>query len=587
MLAEMRIRGLGVIDDAALELHPGLTVLTGETGAGKTMVVTGLSLLGGARADASRVSEGVDRATVEGRFVPVAAASQIAEELGAEADEDGSLIAVRSVGADGRSRAHVGGRAVPIGVLSRLSEVQLVVHGQNDQLRLLRPAEQCALLDRFAGDEVDGPLRSYRTVREQWRRIVAELTRRRDDARQLAREADVLQHGLAEIAAVAPQPAEDTELTAQARRLAAADDLRAAATAARDGLAGSVDDTAGDAGALGLLAAARRNLTGTDDADLDVLAQRLAEPAAVLADAAAELTAYLESLDADPDRLAAVLARQADLKQLTRRYAADVDGVLVWAEQAQQRLVELDTSDEALAALDKRRVELADELAGHAARLSAVRQDAAQRLAGAVTAELAGLAMPDARLRAVVARREATADAENALNVAGSWLLTGPDGVDEVELRLAAHTGAAELSLHRSASGGELSRVMLALEVVLAGADPVPTMVFDEVDAGVGGRAAVEVGRRLAQLAASHQVIVVTHLPQVAAYADRHLVVDKAGGRSTVRTVAENERIVELARMLAGLDDTDTGRAHAEELLATARNDKHEHRASPTQRKAG
>ncbi|MCW2632414.1 MAG: repair protein RecN, partial [Pseudonocardia sp.] len=209
MLAEMRIRGLGVIDDAALELHPGLTVLTGETGAGKTMVVTGLSLLGGARADASRVSGGVDRATVEGRFMPVAAAGGIADEVGAETDEDGSLIAVRSVGADGRSRAHVGGRAVPIGVLSRLSEVQLVVHGQNDQLRLLRPAEQCALLDRFAGDDVDGPLRSYGAVRAQWRLIVAELARRRDDARQLAQEADVLQHGLVEISAVAPQPAED------------------------------------------------------------------------------------------------------------------------------------------------------------------------------------------------------------------------------------------------------------------------------------------------------------------------------------------------------------------------------------------
>jgi DNA repair protein RecN (Recombination protein N) len=199
--------------------------------------------------------------------------------------------------------------------------------------------------------------------------------------------------------------------------------------------------------------------------------------------------------------------------------------------------------------------------------------------------------MPDARLRAVVSQREAAADAESALNVDGCWLVAGPDGVDDVELRLAAHSGAAELPLHRSASGGELSRVMLALEVVLAGADPVPTMVFDEVDAGVGGRAAVEVGRRLARLASSHQVIVVTHLPQVAAYADRHLVVDKAGGRSTVRTVAENERIVELARMLAGLDDTDTGRAHAEELLATARNDKHldEHGELQrrTRRKAG
>ena len=280
-----------------------------------------------------------------------------------------------------------------------------------------------------------------------------------------------------------------------------------------------------------------------------------------------------------------MLSRQAELKALTRKYAADVDGVLEWAEQARERLGGLDVSEEALGELAARRDALAAEVAEHAAQLSKARAEAALRLAEDTTAELGGLAMPDARLLVEVGAVAAREGAADALLVDGVWLAAGPDGVDEVELRLVAHAGAAPQPLHKGASGGELSRVMLALEVALAGSDPVPTMVFDEVDAGVGGRAAVEIGRRLARLAARHQVIVVTHLPQVAAYADRHLVVDKSVrgsgvARSSVRRLAERERIVELARMLAGLDDTDTGRAHAEELLAAARAHREADRAA-------
>jgi DNA repair protein RecN (Recombination protein N) len=305
---------------------------------------------------------------------------------------------------------------------------------------------------------------------------------------------------------------------------------------------------------------------------------------ALLGDVGTELTGYLDRLDVDPDQLARVLARQAELKSLTRKYAADVDGVIAWAESARERLAGLDTSDEALAELAARRDELAVELAEHAAAVTAARTEAADRLATATTAELSGLAMPDARLQVVVTPRDAAPGADDALTVNGRALSAGPDGVDEVELRLIPHSGSGPQPLHKGASGGELSRVMLALEVALAGADPVPTMVFDEVDAGVGGRAAVEIGRRLALLAASHQVIVVTHLPQVAAYADRHLVVDKAKRdsgvtRSSVRTLTDDERVVELARMLAGLDDTDTGRAHAEELMGAARGHREADRA--------
>ena len=588
MLAEMRIQGLGVIDDATLELDPGLTVLTGETGAGKTMVVTGLTLLGGGRAEASRVADGARRAVVEGRFSAEPAAVAVADEVGAEPDDDGTLIAVRTVGADGRSRAHLGGRSVPVGVLGRLAEATLAVHGQNDQLRLLRPAEQRALLDRFAGETVAEPLGRYRAVRSEWMRISAELVERRDGARKLAQEADLLRHGLTEITAVDPQPGEDVELVAHARRLAEADELRAVASAAQAALVGA-EDVPDVPAALALIGEARHRLAAAGDAELSALDARLTEALALLGDVGAELTGYLDRLDADPERLASVLSRQAELKALTRKYAADVDGVLAWAAAARERLGSLDVSDEALAGLTARRDGLAVELAEHAAAVTAARTKAAGRLAADTTAELAGLAMADARLLVAVTQRVAGAGAAEAVRVGRRELVAGAEGVDEVELRLVAHAGASPQPLHKGASGGELSRVMLALEVALAGADPVPTMVFDEVDAGVGGRAAVEIGRRLARLASRHQVIVVTHLPQVAAYADRHLVVDKSrrdGGkaRSRVRTLAEDERIVELARMLAGLDDTDTGRAHAEELLEAARS----HRAAdrtPTRRR--
>ena len=521
------------------------------------------------------MADGARRAVVEGRFTADAAALAVADEVGAEADDDGALIAVRTVGADGRSRAHLGGRAVPVGVLARLADSALAVHGQNDQLRLLRPAEQRALLDRFAGDAVGVPLQRYRAVRSEWQAVAAELVERRDGARRLAQEADLLRHGLTEIEAVDPQPGEDRELTEEARRLAAADDLREAAGTARAAIAGgdAMDDAA--PAAVALVGEARHRLAASGDGALAALDTVLGDVLAQLDDVAGELTGYLDRLDADPERLAHVLGRQAELKALTRKYAADIDGVLAWAQQARKRLEHLDTSDDALAALAARRDALAAELAGHAAAVTRARTAAAERLADGTTAELGGLAMPDARLLVAVTPRQPARSAD-ALTVGDTSLAAGADGVDEVELRLVAHPGATPQPLHKGASGGELSRVMLALEVALAGADPVPTMVFDEVDAGVGGRAAVEIGRRLARLAARHQVVVVTHLPQVAAYADRHLLVDKARAgdgpaRSRVRTLDEGERVGELARMLAGLDETDTGRAHAEELLAAAR----------------
>ena len=561
VLEELHIRGLGVIRDATLPLGAGLTVVTGETGAGKTIVVTGLLLLFGGRADSAQVRSGADSASVDGR-VRVPSPSDGAEratDAGGELDEDGALVLRRSVGANGRSRAHVGGAGVPIGVLAALAERLVAVHGQSDQQRLTRAAEQRAALDRYAGIE----LSEYAAAFTKWRELAARLADRTSRARELQREADLLAYGIGEIEAADPQPGEDAELAALASRLAHADALRLAARTAHDALLGDPDDPASDAAdvssLLGLAGRALLQQTG-DDAELDALAARLADVDALVTDLGAELAGYGERLDADPQRLAQVEDRRAVLAGLTRKYGDDIDAVLEWANGARKQLAELDVSDEALAVLTAERDAAALRVTELAVDISARRTEAAARLATAITAELAGLAMPAAEVTIEVRRRFSPLGHRRP-----------GDGADEVELLLRPHPDAPALPVQRGASGGELSRVMLAIEVCLAGTDPVPTMVFDEVDAGVGGRAAVEVGRRLARLAHDHQVIVVTHLAQVAAYADQHVVVDKAAAegvtRSDVRLVAGEERIAELARMLAG-SESDTAREHAAELIA-------------------
>ncbi|MGB7361407.1 MAG: DNA repair protein RecN [Rhodococcus sp. (in: high G+C Gram-positive bacteria)] len=580
MLSEIRIDGLGVIAEATASFSEGLTVLTGETGAGKTMVVTSLHLLSGARADAGRVRVGADRAVVEGRFTTDHASDQVRtdveallESTGGRRDEDDSIIALRTVSSDGRSRAHLGGRSVPAGVLSEFTGSLLTVHGQNDQLRLQRSDQQLAALDRFAADAISPLLRTYRTRRTAWIDAVTELRERTEKARELARESDQLTFALNEIDTVAPEPHEDIEIASTVRRLSDLDSLRDAAAAAQAAVTGG-DDPA-DVSVMALLGEARDRLASTDDAVLGALGPRLAEAIAVVTDVGAELTSYLEDLPADPESLDSLLSRQAELKNLTRKYAADVDGVLAWAQDARDRLSGLDVSADAVAALAERVDTTGASTADAARKLTAARVKAAAKLSKAVSGELAGLAMGRAKLEVEVGSRPAASDDRAALSVDGAIVHAGATGTDDVEFRLSAHSGAQSLPLNKSASGGELSRVMLALEVVLSRSDTGATMVFDEVDAGVGGRAAVEIGKRLARLARTHQVIVVTHLPQVAAFADTHLVVDKSDGKrggpnSGVRTLSDADRVVELARMLAGLDDTETGRAHAEELLRTA-----------------
>jgi DNA repair protein RecN (Recombination protein N) len=597
VLAEIRIRGLGVIADAVLEFGPGLTAVTGETGAGKTMVITGLGLLFGGRVDASRLRPGVESASVEGRLTvgEQSPAALAVIEAGGDLETSGeetSLILRRVLSASGRSRAVAGGASVPAGLLSRLAAELVVVHGQSDQLRLAQPAQQRGTLDRYAGLDLAGCQAAF----EHWRDAQRELDQRRDSSRELAREADLLRAGLAEIESAAPTPGEDVELAVLSARLEHADALRVAVAVCRDALSSDSDSAEPDRADVGsLLAGARRALeqvTGTDR-ELDELAVRIAGLSADATDIATELTSYDAHLDADPERLSQVFTRRAVLQSLTRKYGADIAEVLSWAARAQQRLADTDTSDGALAELASRRDEARARYGALAAVLSSKRAAAAAKLSELITAELAGLGMVSAAV-AVSVRRRSASQSQPSLDLDGQLVGASGDGIDEVEITLRPHPDAPALPVQRGASGGELSRVMLAIEVVLAGTDPVATMVFDEVDAGVGGRAAVEIGRRLALLARDHQVIVVTHLAQVAAFADQHLIVDKtvadntvagaevAGAeiagktdsdgltRSDIRAVTGEDRVAELARMLAGAD-TAAARQHAAELLDSAR----------------
>jgi len=564
MLEELRISSLGVIDEALLEFGPGLNVVTGETGAGKTMVVTALGLLLGARADAAVVRQGAARARVEGLLDVRADPDTVArlEEAGGVI-EDGTLLLSRSVSSAGRSRAAAGGAAVPAGVLSDLTSERIVVHGQADQQRLLLPSRQRRCLDAFGGAELAGALASYVDTYRRLETVRAELHEVVSQVRARAQEADALRFGLGEISAADPQPGEGDALRDEETRLANADALRSAAELARSALSGQ-DSAADDVNARALFAAARRSLDEQrgNDPTIAELADALATASYTLSDVAADVASYAASVETDPVRLSAVSERRFVLAGLTRKYGDSIDEVLAWAARAGDRLIELDDDDSRVEALRLEQLMLSERLSAEGDSLSELRERAADELSRRVTAELASLAMGSSRFEAI---RTDLAQ-------------PGPNGVDDVVFTLATHEGAAPVPIAKGASGGELSRVMLALEVCLGGTSPPATMVFDEVDAGVGGRAAVEIGRRLARLAASSQVIVVTHLPQVAAFADLHHVVvrseDGSITTSGVTALDENGRLRELSRMLAGLPDSDTAMAHAGELLARARSDR-------------
>jgi DNA repair protein RecN (Recombination protein N) len=563
VIEEISIRDLGVIGEARLPLGPGFTALTGETGAGKTMVVTALGLLLGERGDSGAVRSGSPQAIVEGHWqidADGAVADRVRDaggDVDAAADGRAHLILGRSVGADGRSRATVGGRSAPVGVLGELSPHLVVVHGQSDQIRLKSAAAQREALDRFAGVPLATLLGDYQEAFQRWQSDRAELDLLIAERDRRVREAEDLRIAMADIEAAAPQRGEDVALAEQAERLTNLEDLRIAATEAREAISTQLGD--GNDAAM-LVDGARRSLDRVvaHDPTLAPIAEQLDAASFALAEISGQLSSYLGGLDADGAReLEGIQERRATLGGLIRRYGPSLDDVIDYLESGSTRLLELDNDADRI-----------DQLGGEveaglarvhelAARLTDLRRAAATRLQDAVSAELQALAMPDARLTIEIDERELT--------------LTGHD---QVTILLQPHPGAEPRPLGKGASGGELSRVMLAIEVVLAGSDPVPTFVFDEVDAGVGGASATEIGRRLARLAETAQVIVVTHLAQVAAYSTNHLVVEKGTDgsvtTSNVRLVHADDRAFEMARLLSGSPDSEHALAHAKELLEQA-----------------
>ena len=558
MLAELRIANLGVIGDATIEPGPGFTAVTGETGAGKTMIVTGLALLAGAKADPRLVRAGAARALVEGRWRVTPAAVEPVIELGADLDE-GELLVARQL-SNARSRMTVGGVQIPLAAGQALVGEWLTIHGQGEQVRLATSERQRDVLDQFAGHSLTEVMAAYQANFAKRRGVAVELSELVMASQSRARDIDMIRFSLDEIAKVDPQPGEDLALAAEARRLQAVDDLRRAASEAALALSGDEDNYGDAAEALSLVARARKALlgaVGTDQALVGPLEQ-LSEAAAMLADVASSLSTYLAGLDADPTRLEWIAGRRSVLQHLTRRYGATVDEVLSFAAQSAAQLDVLDRADERIAELEDTVADLDGRLQAQSERITSLRQEAAARLADLLSAELAPLGLPNARLVFQLT----------------SLPSPGPRGRDQVSLLFSANPGTALGPLSRVASGGELSRVRLALEVVLASESSGQTFVFDEVDAGVGGATALEIGRRLARLARHAQVIVVTHLAQVAAFADRHFVVSKSDDGSVttsgVRLVQGSDRLAVLARMMGGLDTSESALAHAAELIEIA-----------------
>ncbi len=568
MLGELHIRDLGVIDEAQLRVAPGLNVLTGETGAGKTMVVDALALLLGERADPGAVRAGRPWALIEGRLA-VDEEGQAAAALAAAgvADEEGEIVVARQVLVEGRSRAQLQGRMATVAAIADVVRPLVEVHGQHEFQRLLRPAVQRELLDRFAGDKVLALRAEFAAAWRRLRTVTRELDDLASRARERDRETDLLRYQLGEIDAAGVRVGELAELDAETERLTNAEALREAAALAWQLLEGS-----DDAGATTALGAAARAVAapGRHDPSLGELAERADGLAAEVGDLASSLRAYAESVLVDPERLEVVQGRIALLRDLQRKYGEDEAAVLAFAERAAARLAVLEGGALRSGALESEAAALRASLADLGGSLSARRAEAAAKLATALQAELTELAMPHAKVQIAVEQDDDPA----GLQVGERSLAAGDNGLDRIEVLLSANPGMPLRPVDKAASGGELSRVMLGLRVVLAGVDRTPTLVFDEVDAGVGGRTAAAVGQRLAQLARHHQVLVVTHLPQIAAYADRHFVVEKqaAGGQTStaVRALDDSGRVTELSRMLSGMEGSGLAQAHAEELLAAA-----------------
>lgn len=570
MLEHLSINSLGVIEETTVELDPGFTVVTGETGAGKTMVVTALNLLLGARADAGAIRAGDTKAAVEAGFVlpPEHRAITAAQEAGAVLDEDNDLrhlVITRSITASGsgtRSRATAGGRGVPVALLSEIGESAVAIHGQSDQLRLKSVSAQRRALDAYGGQPVAETLATYRRTYTQLQEVTQQLDLLVTQAQERALEAENLQRSLEEIDNADIQDNEDEDLKERIKRLESAEEFRNAARISTTALSG--DDHDLDApSAESLVEIARQTIQQAPGEleELEEITHRLSSVGIELADITAEISRFASSLEEDgPLALNQAQSRLAELNRLMKLYGPELSDVQAWADQQRPRLDELHGDTERIEYLTEQQQELTEQLKAHGNALTELRQEAGHRLGEQVTEELHGLLMPTARFSVDITPADQP----------------GPHGFDDIALLLQPHPGSDPRPLGKGASGGELSRIMLALEVVLADTDPVPTFIFDEIDAGVGGEAAVQIGKRLARLAQRVQVIVVTHLPQVAAYANKHLRVNKAPNveagftTSDVTELTGDDRVAELARMLAGHADSTSAREHARELLETS-----------------
>ncbi|WP_436326265.1 DNA repair protein RecN [Brevibacterium sp. FAM 27836] len=557
MISELRISHLGVIAEAEVELDTGFTVVTGETGAGKTMFVSALSLLMGRKVGSGVVRKGAEKAEVEGIFTDVAeTVRERIEEAGGSAEDE--AIISRTVALKGRARATAGGRTVPISVLTDISSDLITLHGQSEQLRLKGTAQQRQLLDAAGGQRLAEVAARYRAAFESWKETEARVSRIKDSTAARRERILWLRGCLEAIDAVRPEPGEDETLTAQAAKLGAAAEITRAVGAAHDLLLGSEADDAGAAVDLVHQAIAAISDVESSDRELTTIREALGDAVLRLSDSAAELSSYLSGFDElGETSLEETEARRAELGTLAP-YGQNVAEVLDFETRSAAELTELETEDRDLDGLDAELDQARTEMEEAAAALSEIRTATAQEFSQAVSEELAALSMPKASVDFELTPREPTSH-----------------GADEVRLTFAAHASSTPDDIGKIASGGELSRVMLAIEVVRAASESIPTYVFDEVDAGVGGKAAVEIGRRLAKLARNAQVIVVTHLPQVAAWADTHVTIVKDDDAETVRSgvqeLSDEDRVVELSRMLAGMDDSDSAKAHAAELLDNAR----------------
>ena len=567
-LEEISIRSLGIIDQSTLELGKGLNVLTGETGAGKTMILTALSLVLGGKSDSSLVRIGSDRLVASAQFVlpkTNSEISSIADESGADISE-GSLVLTRTVNSDGKSKAVAGGTTVPAATLVNFADHLVEIHGQAANHQIVKSARQRELLDRFAGSELAKALSAYQGALSTYNDLKARIKSMRESSTKRDREIADLEEFLKGWSKLKPTRGEYAEVANQIARLSSVEDLRSASDGANQALS---DETSGSLTSLG---AARRflDIAKGKDSRLDEIASVVAEGFFVLDEAARDLSSYLSALEADPAKLDALQVRKAEIIAFIKKWgsAADPDAELIAlsekAKTARDTIADLTGGEDRIAELESEMQGAKKELLSQAKLLTKIRTSAALKLSESVSTEIHALSMPHTEFSISIN----SADYEGSLKESDFTIL----GCDEVIMQIQGHRDGPLIALGKGASGGEMSRIMLALEVVLAQTHPVGTYIFDEVDSGVGGKAAIEVGRRLAALAKHSQVIVVTHLPQVAAWADTHFVVKKSDdgsiSQSDVEKLDNQNRIEEIARMLAGLEGSSSAREHAAELLA-------------------